>query len=97
MLIADAASLPIHASRTSAIAERLSANVPERVCGSGKNLRATPTTKPISGIAREPGEVETHSTGKTGERDIRSMWNETACSKNPEETDSEAKLQRWTR
>ena len=97
MLIAEAASPPIHVLRTNATAERSSANVQERVYGSGKNLQTTLTIRPISWIARKPGGVEIHLIGKTGERAIRSMWNETACSRNPAESDTEVKLQRWTR
>jgi len=97
VLIADAASPPIHASRINAIAERSSANAQERVYGSGKNLRKTLTIKPISWIARKPGGLEVHHIGKIGERVIRSMWNETAYSKNLAESDTKTKLQRWTR
>jgi len=97
VLIADAASPPIHALRTNAIVERSSANVQEKDCGSGKNLQTILTIRPISWIARKLGGVEIHPIGKTGERVIRSLWNETACSKNPVESDTKTKLQRWTR
>jgi len=88
---------PIHASRTSATAERLNASAPGRLLGSGKNLPPTLITRPINGIAKELGEVETSGIGKTGGHTIRSMWNETACSSNSAGGNTEVELQRWTR
>jgi hypothetical protein len=90
VFIADAASPPIHALRANAIAERSSAKGRERVYGSGKNLGKTLIIRPISGIARKPGGVEIPLIGKTGECVIRSMWNETACSRNPAESGTKA-------
>ena len=97
MPIADAASPPIHALKTSAIAERSSANVQERVYGSGKNLRKTLTTRLISWMPKGPGVVVIHCTGKDGEGVIRSMWSETACSKKIAGVVATIALQRWMR
>jgi len=88
---------PIHASRTSAIAQKSNANAPERLPGSGKNLQLTLIIRPTSAIAREPGKLETPGTGKTGDHAIRSMWNETAYSGGSAGAGTKVRLQRWTR